>query len=130
MNFYRDIETDNIYSESDLLAMYKAEYAYDMEYSGIPFSRWLGNCMTRNNGCLERVYPFDITVDVSCLDRWLTVKGYSTMDEDAVSALLDARYDQWNDPESYPEAESMCCEEWILEALDELGISYSASYDD
>ena len=128
MKYYRCIEDDRIYTEQDLLELYKAEYAYDLEYSDIPFSHWLENCMTRNNGSLEEVFWFSVTVEAFCFDRYLTVTGYSTESEDTITSVLENRYDQWHNLDDFPEAEDFCCEEWMLMGLDELGIQYTPHY--
>jgi len=128
MNYYRCIEHDRIYTEQELEDEYKSEYAYDLEYRDISFSRWLGNCMTRNGGSLEKVYYFSVTVEVFCFERYLAVTGYSTMTSEQIRALLEERYDQWNNLDEFPEAEPFCCEEWMLMGLDELGISYTPHY--
>ena len=128
MNYYRCIEDDRIFSESDLHAEYLRNIATDPEYEGVSFSRYLGLCMTRNNGSLERVYPFSVTVNVECFDRWLTVEGFSTMSGAEIFDILESRYYQWHNPEEFPDAEFCCCEEWMLMGLDELGISYTPIY--
>ena len=128
MKYYRCIEDDKIYTEQDLLELYKTEYTYDLEYKDVPFSKWLGNCMTRNNGSLEEVFPFHVEFWVECFDRWLIVDGFSVMTEEQIWEAMDDRYGQWHNPEEYPDAECACCEEWILQGLDEIGIVYNPTY--
>ena len=58
---------------------------------------------------------------VDCLDRYILVAYDNGPDESAVKNVLEERYDQWNDVENYPEVETYCCEEWMLEGMVEFG---------
>lgn len=63
--------------------------------------------------------------DVAVFSRALVVAYYGDVPEETVYGILDARYDQWNHIDEYPEVEPYCCEEWMLMGLDELGINYT-----
>lgn len=130
MRYFRCIEDDKIYTEEELKKDFEILSKTYSEYDGITFGQYLNNCMTRNNGSIEEVYPFHVDYFVECFDRTLTVDGFSTLSALQILHILDRRYDQWNDLEVCPEAVFYCCEEWMLEGLDELGICYTPTYSD
>ena len=65
-----------------------------------------------------------------------TPNGVAILDEvvceDMVYRILDERYGKWNNPEDYPDEydyiHDSCCEEYMLDGLDEIGMKYTPIY--
>ena len=86
--------------------------------------------------------PFYVSVQhtvsywVNCLDRTLIVAYNGNTDEDEVYSILDERYRTWSgleDCEGEDEYNAIffsCCEEYMLEGLDDLDIVYFPIYVD
>lgn len=130
MRYFRCIEDDKIYTEEEMKKDFEILSETYSEYDGMTFGQYLNNCMTRNNGSIEEVYPFHVDYFVECYERTLTVDGFSTLSALQIFDILDRRYDQWVHLDECPEAESYCYGEWMLEGLDELGICYTPTFSD
>lgn len=101
---FRNIENDEILSLEDLKAYFtewlandasmeeKASYASDLDGG---FAAWLNSCMAYNNGALEEIIKYSMTVFDDCKDRYYDIVAIGTSPENAC-----IRYEWEND---YPE---------------------------
>lgn len=71
-----------------------------------------------------------VLVDVECYDRYMIVAWSNGPSEDSILGILNSGYEQWVDVDKYPDAESYCCEEYMLKRIDTLSFEYSVIYGD
>lgn len=55
--------------------------------------------------------------EVECYERYVIVAWDNGPREEVVQKTLDERYEQWIDVEKYPEVDTFCCEEWMIDGL-------------
>ena len=69
-----------------------------------------------------------IIFSIECYERALLVCWNGDPSRNEMLDIFDRAYDQWVNIEENPEVEDYCVEEWLLLAVDDLGIDYKYIY--